>query len=153
MSLNDSEEDNLSTKTWKTYTVSLLYDLAGGSACRRGPCDLHCISPLIYLSQLILQHFRCFTYVTGSSLASPGEPRMENRDADSRIILKWIWGRWDVMLEDWKILLKTETNDGLMSERKWITGFLTSQLFRAEFACHSIEYTRRLITKLLITTK
>ena len=31
------------------YTVSLLYDLAGGSACRRGPCDLHCISPLISL--------------------------------------------------------------------------------------------------------
>ena len=28
-------------------TVSSLYDLAGGSACRRGPCDLHCISPLI----------------------------------------------------------------------------------------------------------
>ena len=30
-------------------TVSLLYDLAGGSACRRGPYDLHCISPLISL--------------------------------------------------------------------------------------------------------
>ena len=33
--------------TATTTTVSLLYDLAGGSACRRGPCDLHCISPLI----------------------------------------------------------------------------------------------------------
>ena len=30
-------------------TVSLLYDLAGGSACRRGPCDFHCIYPLISL--------------------------------------------------------------------------------------------------------
>ena len=30
-------------------TVSLLYDLAGGSACRRGPCDLHCISPFVSL--------------------------------------------------------------------------------------------------------
>ena len=64
------------------YTVSLLYDLAGGSACRRGPCD-RCISPLISLwrpqssfsklsdtsptSQLILQPFRCFTYITAHS--------------------------------------------------------------------------------------
>ena len=35
--------------TQLTYAVSLLYDLADGSACRRGPCDLHCISPLISL--------------------------------------------------------------------------------------------------------
>ena len=40
--------------------MSLLYDLAGGSACRRGPCDLHCISPLIslwlpHLSSLVRQ--------------------------------------------------------------------------------------------------
>ena len=37
---------------WKNqhiYIVSSLYDLAGGSACRRGPRDLHCISPLISL--------------------------------------------------------------------------------------------------------
>ena len=36
---------------WNLFicTVSLLYDLAGGSACRRGPCDIHCISPLISL--------------------------------------------------------------------------------------------------------
>ena len=31
------------------YTVSLLYALTGGSACRQSPCDLHCISPLISL--------------------------------------------------------------------------------------------------------
>ena len=30
-------------------TVSLLYDLASSNACRRGPCDLHCISPFISL--------------------------------------------------------------------------------------------------------
>ena len=45
-------------------TVSLLYDLAGGSACRRGPCDLHCISPLIslwrpHLSSLMRQSDLC----------------------------------------------------------------------------------------------
>ena len=47
-----------------TSTVSLLYDLAGGSACRRGPCDLHCISPLIslsfpHLSSLVRQSDLC----------------------------------------------------------------------------------------------
>ena len=45
-------------------TVSLLYDLAGGSACRRGSCDLHCISPLIslwrpHLSSLVRQSDLC----------------------------------------------------------------------------------------------
>ena len=39
----------LSTHNCLLNRVSLLYDLAGGSACRRGPCDLHCISPLISL--------------------------------------------------------------------------------------------------------
>ena len=33
-------------------------------------------------SQLILQPFFCFSYVTGFSLMSPGEPPMEHHDDD-----------------------------------------------------------------------
>ena len=60
------------------YTVSLLYDLAGGSSCRRGPCDLHCISPLIspwcpHLSSLVRQPDLCsrpvHTWIKLSSFA------------------------------------------------------------------------------------
>ena len=67
--------------------------------------------PLLHLhhSSISNQPFFRFSYVTGSPLMAPGEPPMVrrskgSRDVDGRIILKWIWGRWVLMLETWYIL-------------------------------------------------